>query len=602
LQNALFAGWRRWFAAGLPRARKTKRRSSSPLCLEPLEDRCVPSAVLGPPRFQFQYAWTGSGQQTVQPPAGDYFHKGDKVVIEANVEENQNPDSQSDGDPGLALVVTSPGQTDTRIPANIYDFGAAVITYDDVALDGAPIHATIQNGDGDETGTVNIDDYAAAAGIDINNTADRRGNIVLFNPADTPFGEQFSQTIPVTITNLGHAQATFDLSVDPSSGGDGVLSRSSVALAAGKQVSVTFTPTRDSAAPYDVHILVQQGGTEVASADLTVVSVTFDPRIYNPDTPQKMLDRGAFRIPPRLGTPLPSFTITPALTDQVVTVAVEGQSGAHGTVSINNKAAGTNVDLQSGPLTLTGVGQTEPAQQLLLRRDSVANVSAAAGRNPNALRLHLVIRVGGSDRNHDTVKSKGFAVAAIPLIMTEEKLSDLNIREGGTTLIGLALRVSWESDSGQVADLGQVAIREVVESSPGTGLLAGRIGTEVGGYFVGTETRLGDEHGFPVSEILRQYRRTRVDSGDMLVLQAHEFLDFRMGLVDIPMANSGYLIERDIHVHGQEFFLLTRKIAAAVTANSISSAAGEIANPPAESDQVIPGIRALPGLNTNLLQ
>jgi hypothetical protein len=597
LQNTLLARWRKWFGAVLPRVRKTGRRPTSFLRLEALEDRCVPTAPLGPPNFHFQYVWTGSAQQTIQPPAGDYFHKGDKVVIEANVEEDQDSDSGSDGDPGLSLLVTSPGQTDAEIPANLYDFGAAVFTYQGVAFDNAPIYAEIQHGDGDETGTVNVDDYPGVARIDINNTQDRKDNIVLYDAASSPFGQRFSQTIPVRITNLGDARATFSLSVDPSSGGNGFLSRSTVTLAAGGHAAVTFTPTRDSAAPYDVHIIAKQGATEVAGDDLTVASVTFDPKIYNPDTPQEMVDHGAFRIPPRVGTPVPSFHITPALSDQVITVAVEGQSAAHGTVSINSGDAKTTVDLQSGPVTLTGVQQTEPARSLRTHGVNVSNVSAAAVHNPNALRLQLVIRVGGSDRKHDTLKSRGFAVTAIPQNMTETKITDLYRFTPSGEFIGLLVSSALESDSGNNADLGEVAVREVVEKSDANGLLAGATVPLTGGYVVATAINVTDEHSFPVSSIIAEHRLLGPGSysGDMLTYQTHEFLDFRMGVVGIPMTNSGYQIERHIHISAGKLLLLTRKTGAAVTAKSISSDAGTITNPPAQSDQVIPGISVTAG-------
>jgi hypothetical protein len=598
----LFEGWRiclrgRFSSGQRRRQQRSQRRSQRPffpLRLEPLEDRCLPTAPVIPvPRFHFQYSFTGFTPQTIQPPAGESFHAGDRVVIEANVEEpsgTADTDFSSDFPEQLSLVVSSPGQNNLAISGDA--FAAGDIVYQAVIADNTPIYATITAGDGDETAYVNVDDYPAVARIDVNNTADTKDNIVLYNAPSTPgvasYHEAYRQTIPVQITNLGKTTATFGLSVDPNSGDCGSLSRSSVTLRAGGSTDVTFTPTRDSVEPYDVHIMAKHNGTIVAGNDLTVVSVTFNPKIYNSDTPLAMLNKGAYRIPPTALTDV-VVNISPTLSDQVVTVAVEGQSVAHGTVSINGAGVNTSADVQYGPVTLSGVQQTRPTFSLAHNsKGSVDNVIEATVPNPNAHQLHLVIRVGGTNKGHDTIRSRGFGVAAIPLNMTETiESSNFHLFKDGDEFIGLVVNMSWESDSGNQNDLGQVALDEVVQDGPATGIFAGTGKSDIGTYFLATGGAT-DTHYYSVHSLVTKSRL--VTSGSLVVFQTHVFADFRMGVVNIPMTNSGFQIVRLVHQVGNQLWLKTSKAGAAVTANRIFSEAGTVVESPAQADQPIPGI------------
>ena len=74
-------------------------------------------------------------------------------------------------------------------------------------------------------------------------------------------------------------EETFTLSVEPA--GAATLSQTSVTLAAGASSEITLTPTADSAAPNDVHIVAMQGSNQVGTEDMTIARVTFPQQIRN---------------------------------------------------------------------------------------------------------------------------------------------------------------------------------------------------------------------------------------------------------------------------------------------------------------------------------
>src|SRR5262249_39790103 len=137
--------------------------------------------------------------------------------------------------------------------------------------------------------------------------------------------------------------------------------------------------------------IAKYDGEKVGEDDMTVVSVAFQENIFNTDTPQAMLDRKAFRIPPRVATPI-SVLVTPNLgtSGQKLILQGSGQGSGNGSFTID----GNNTK----DLTSTGY----------------VNLSALDGSQQTAPghagRLRLVLQV----RGENTIQSNGFSVAAIP--------------------------------------------------------------------------------------------------------------------------------------------------------------------------------------------
>lgn len=273
------------------------------------------------------------------------------------------------------------------------------------------------------------------AQIQINDTPDPNDNITLYNP---PPNQAYTQTIPAKITNTGNAEGTFNLSVDPP--GAATLSQTAVTLGAGASTEITITPTADSSAPNDVHIVAMQGTTKVGEDDMTIVSVTMrddqnnlTQHIRNVDTPASMPDR----IPPKVNTPV-NITVTPNLAGgQSVTLVINGQSADNGSVTIDG-AATKNVTTK-GVVNLSGTAQTAPGG--------------------HAGNLILAVRVHGQD----TVQSQGFSVSAIPVKFEEEFPAAGNLPYPGWIMANY----KWQSDSGDPRDLDQVWVGEVVHFSDG---------------------------------------------------------------------------------------------------------------------------------------
>jgi hypothetical protein len=305
-----------------------------------------------------------------------------------------------------------------------------------------------------------------SAEIQINNTPQKDDNITLYNPSFSPFSGAFgpplplgyTQTIPVKIINLSSEEATFNVVVNPDGGGSGQLSGSGllsepfvtapssslkVKVAAHGQAELTFTPTKDSLAANDVHIVAQyqyKSGrfAKVAEDDLTVVSVEFTPHIRNTDTPAAMKDRiapgadqGGWVNPTSV-----YVQVTPSLADgQSVTLDAEGKSNADGLVSINQKTSGTLDLTSSQTVQLDGLTQTEPGH---------------AGN----IRLTVLVR------RLDTVQSNGFSVSAIPV--------NFHQAQGGEFVQGtLYFTYTFDSDSGPLNDLSQVWVGSEATYSDG---------------------------------------------------------------------------------------------------------------------------------------
>jgi hypothetical protein len=404
------------------------QRRRARLELEALEARLTPTQIN-----------IGTAPTTV-PLSGQV---GQSIMIRAQVSlDTADPAELSEGEGFVKMTLSAPGFSVTIDDYTIHTYTIKLQQANE-QLTGQLINPP--NSDGDEgIGTVEV---MPTAKVQVAGPG-KSDNIVLYdtpsNPLVTYFGFgstlSFTQTIPVKITNTGSDSGTFSVEVDPSSGGGGTLSPSSVAIGAGASQTVTFTPNKDSSAVDDVHIVAKFDGVTVGQDDLTVVSVTFNPKIYNTDTPAAMLNLNEYRIPPTKPTNI-QVTVSPDLKGnadgQKVTLLIDGQNAGNGTVSINGSGANTPVDItSSGTVMLSGAAQTAPGG--------------------HAGNLKLTVQVDAQK----TVQSTGFSVSAIPVSFTQTSARDIG---GGV----LQFVYTWQSDSGSLADLGQVWIGEYVTYSDG---------------------------------------------------------------------------------------------------------------------------------------
>jgi hypothetical protein len=341
------------------------------------------------------------------------------------------------------------------------------------------------------------------------------------------------------VTNTG-ASGTMKLSVDPP--GAAKMDQTELTLDHGKSATVTITPLAVSKAPNDVTIKATYKDKAVGSATLTVVSVVIPTHIRNKDTPQEMKPD---RIPPRQPTVIP-VEVTPDLTGsgQSVTLVVKNQSADNGLVSLNDHNLNL-VILKSGDVALKGTSQTKETADYTAR---------------NAGKLELVVQVRGKD----TVESKGFSVAAIPLNMRETLTQGITSGRGR----GIYVQDTFDSDSGNIHDLTDVQYKEQVETK------------EQDGVFKGQRTRstgYGDAVPGTTDAHVRDISFLQYPGGKWVLEQTHEFRDRRTGAQDIPMANSGFTLQYIVygHAHLNPWYLLVVEEPQAGTANNITSGAGE---------------------------
>ncbi len=339
--------------------------------------------------------------------------------------------------------------------------------------------------------------------IAIDDTLNTNDNLTLYNPPAS--AQPYTQTIPARITNLGSNAATFQLTVMQAGSGNVMLSQTSMQLESGASAEITITPTADSSAVKDVHIIAtDDSGTQLAEDDMTVVSVILPNLIFNADTPPAMLAAGAYRIPPRVNTP-ENIQVTPSLSGsgQSVTLLVANQSAGHGTVTIGGSA--TQTVTSSGNVQLSSPG---------------GNTQTVPG---NAAQLRLALQV----RGQNTIQSShGFSVAAIPQYVEDVLQASLT-----GTVRGILVANVWKSDSGILGDLSAVTIQEQVQSSSASGIFKGRAfvtsGPLAATLTTPTYPNLGisvDTHSFPISWITRQ-----VYTGKRVAAQTSDFVEQAIG-------------------------------------------------------------------------
>ena len=387
--------------------------------------------------------------------------------------------------------------------------------------------------------------YVAAGGtvtISINNTADTSDDVTVLSPA---------QTIPATVT-LNGASGTVQLSVSPA--GRASIDQTTLNLTSGVPATVTITPLKVSQAPNDVQIVATFNGVPVGQGKLTIVGITIPP-ITNADTPAGMPNR----IPPTAKTPI-QITVAPDLTGsgQSITLAKIGNSGANGDFTIDGSAS----EAISKTTTVNLSGTTQTAQ-------------TGGSGGGNAGNLALVAQV----RGQAAVQSSGFSVAAIPMNFTDVLLRLYNnSNNGGNGLCGMQVQDGWASDSGTVADLDQVMISEKVQvQGTATGILQFQQNPSTSGYQSATDSPPPpDTHAVACNLI-----PLPMPGGSLLTeAQVSVFEDFRTGAVNVPMANSGFLITFAIAPDGSGVNHLTViKTGAAETVSGSTSNAGTTTPP-----------------------
>lgn len=212
---------------------------------------------------------------------------------------------------------------------------------------------------------------------------------------------------------------------------------------------------------------------------------------------------GVRRIPPRV-----SQSVSLALTGTgSVTVSLEGTSATNGTATVNGAASATVA--ASGAVTLRGSTQTAPGSAGNLRLVASAGTTVVGRSNP-------------------------FTVCAIPTTVTVSRGALITGPERGVEAI-----TSNNSDSGVVADLGQVQMSEKVQYVGGTGCFAGITSGNNSGFLPANNTPHGtDHHGTP--------RALLTSAGSIDAQQMFVFNDARSGAMGIPVTNSGFNIHRQV--------------------------------------------------------
>jgi hypothetical protein len=261
------------------------------------------------------------------------------------------------------------------------------------------------------------------------------------------------------------------------------------------------------------------------------VTATVPANVRAANTPAAMTDR----IPPRVDTPVAVTVGGNTKVGGMVTLSIGGASAANGRATINGSATASVA--AGGTVQIRGTTQTTPGNGGNLR-----------------LQAHSGGRLLG--------QSAGFSVAAIPQDYTDTFLNDV----ADPAKRGIVVQDGWVSDSGTLADLDQVQIAEVVETTAATGCYSG-VGVNTSPYLPGASFT-ADTHSSAVSTI-------QAGPGTRVADQACKFKDARTGANDIPMRNSGFRLTRVVTVPSPGHFQLDiSKVGAAVSPSGVTTGAG----------------------------
>lgn len=279
-------------------------------------------------------------------------------------------------------------------------------------------------------------------------------------------------------------------------------------------------------------------GGPTAPAAVLPATATVPAVINAASTPTGM---GINRIPPRIGTTVSvSVTSLPAGGAPVI-FSIEGNGGSNGTATINGSPTFIATAPGTFVLTLSGTAQT------------------AAGSAGN---LRLVATQGTTK----LATSGAFSISSVPQKWSTAHFSDINT----ATALGVIVTNSWESDSGNVADLDEVQRSEQVQVVTATGVYAG-IAPGTSTWKPGNLGSIQDQH--------QSGRANMTGVGYSERNQAFIFKCARTGANNIPATKSGFKLTREVKVDGAGFRFYIKKFGAGVTANSytVTAASGSVA-------------------------
>ena len=231
---------------------------------------------------------------------------------------------------------------------------------------------------------------------------------------------------------------------------------------------------------------------------------------------------------------------------QFVTLAVNNQNNdSNGSVTLNGAA--TADITSSGDVNFRGEFATAPT-----------DANGVPGGNAGHLRATL--RVHGQD----TTQSNGFSVTAIPQnfkVTFDEPVTGwrrgFEVKESGTPTAAKPLTSMPVQDS------------EEIESGPDTGVFVGLILDKSGYLEPSAKFFPNDIHDVPLSFV-------RAPGGAATEYQTEKFRDEVTGSVDLPIANSGYIITHRVFQDPADgiWKITTTKRGTVTSVNGIASAAG----------------------------
>ncbi|MBY0522201.1 MAG: putative Ig domain-containing protein [Gemmataceae bacterium] len=321
----------------------------------------------------------------------------------------------------------------------------------------------------------------------------------------------------------------------------------------GQRVTVLYTPQQESQAAADVFLQAKVDGQNQAGMAFGNVKIEFPKLVRAANTPALMPNR----IPPRVDT-LFSTTIGPGLkAGQAVWVRLAGDeqpaNGSAKLVSGDGKAFRWLGFFDAGTYNraVRGINQTEATGE-------------DGGGNAGKLYLKVELWTDMKVVEQDFMRTPGFSVAAIPsgIEMKDPKPApgvSLKVNNRQTYFWGTYYNYEVKSDSGVLADLDQVTMKEIIEKQSATGVVEQIFDTlSVGNWHkaeTGQDLHAGGYAGKDAAEAAATFRKaidTYVDKDKKPIsagalLQYFIFADKRTGLKQddvnqTVIPNSGYKV------------------------------------------------------------
>lgn len=310
--------------------------------------------------------------------------------------------------------------------------------------------------------------------------------------------------------------------------------QSSGSLKAEKETAATTTPGKAAvsmpASPPPVKPAPSQNPP---SALVQIPSV-----IRHKSTPEKMTQH---RIPPKAETLVNISVNNLAAGNAPVRIYIEDANAGNGLVGIDGDNQKMIMASGTYELSLRGAKQTAPGSGGKLR--------LAAEQNGNRI-----------------AQSGGFSVSAIPETWSTKFKAPIDTPGKPNSWVGISVTDAVFSDVGSHTYLDEVLISECVSHHPGKGFLNNS--KKITSKYQEVSSDMWDEHAY-------QPRMHMNEESNMSQTQTAKFHDKRTGAIDIPVKDSGYLIEHNVSKIANKHFLYTiKKTGADVTADSIKSDAG----------------------------